>query len=83
MKAIFKGGPWDGSNFELPLLPDQILLRTSCPSQKGPLAKGTIDLGQDFEHHVYTAKKRTVQSSINLIVGENLVREPEEGEDIL
>lgn len=82
MKAIFKGGPWDGFEFDAPLLPNQLILRMLCPSQEGPPPKGTIDLGQEHEHHVYSAKGRRVQSGVTLVVGENISRDPEEGEDI-
>ena len=58
MKAKFMGGgPWDGVELEVPVLPNQFVLRMLWPSQQGPPPKGTIDLGKEHETHVYTARE--------------------------
>ena len=84
MRIRFNGGPWDGVEFESPVCPDAIGFRhldVRFEATKKPLVWRMHSARRD--HHQYLFDRPKIEEGVQLIVGENLEREPQEGEPLM
>jgi hypothetical protein len=77
-----EGGPWDGVEFESDFAPMEIGFRDTAIGDIDP-KKPLVMPMSERNHHRYVICGTTLKEGVKLVVGENLKREPEEGEDIL
>jgi hypothetical protein len=82
---LIGGGPWDGVEFDVPELPDEIRFRTLLLEFESDSKNPNVEhvRSDKREHHQYHLSGRSLKEGITLRVGENLPHEPEEGEDLL
>jgi hypothetical protein len=85
MRIRFNGGPWDGVEFEAPFCPDAIGFRHTdmrYDPVKGKLFAFKVHAAKR-NHHQYLFDKPAVLEGVELKVGQNLAREPRDGEDLI
>ena len=84
MRMRFVGGPWDGVEFDATYCPDQIGMRDlDIDSERCEDDMTEVFRMSKREHHQYLLEAPRLKEGVKLKVGENLEREPEEGEDPL
>ena len=84
MRARFSGGPWDGVEFDAPFCPDVIHFRhLDQRAEKDEGRSGFRIKSAKREHHQYLLDGPKLLEGVEPVVGVNLSREPEDGEDLV
>ncbi len=84
MRIRFNGGPWDGVEFDSPICPHAIGFRhldVRFEKTEKPLVSQMHSARRDHHHYLFDQPK--IEEGTQLVVGENLEREPKEGESLL
>ncbi|MHB1421918.1 MAG: hypothetical protein ACYC3I_01730 [Gemmataceae bacterium] len=81
MRTRFKGGPWDGAEFDVPVCPHVIHFRTLDTASERIEGLRFKMKWAKREHHQYLFDGAKLIEGVELVVGVNISREPEEGED--
>jgi hypothetical protein len=82
MKICFVHGPWDGVEVEADYFPERIGFRKQQVAIEDVQGLEMTMSSSKGEDHQYLLKDRRLKEGVQLKVGENLEREPKEGEDI-